>query len=149
MVEVPFRSWLFFVNDCHYYYSCYTHCALNFYYIDDYYSCNKGCDLFQTNKYCNCMDYNQSLNVYDYYDDDYFYYDDDYYTDDIMGDGSFDYHKCAYGCDYSLKQYVYPNYTVTREATGKNNNRIDTDNNINLDELLKIVATIINVLQFQ
>ena len=136
MVRVPLKKWLFFYNDCHYYFSCYTHCALNFYYIDEYVSCMKGCELFYEKKNCNCLEYNQSNSVFEY-DDAYYYYDDDYYTDDIMGDGELDVRKCDFGCDYSMRQYVYPNYTVIKDNNGLLENRIDYQNETELDSLLQ------------
>ena len=121
LVQVPNDDWIFFFNDCNYFFNCDTYCGLNFYYRDDYYSCVEGCNIFEKTNNCNCLDYDEALNFYEYYDDDS--------ADDQSVDGSFNYQMCENGCIYNIKKNVYPNYTVHRESTGLLKNRIDILNN--------------------
>ena len=94
----------------------------------------KGCELFDEKKNCNCLEYNKSINVLN---EEYYYDDENYYTDDIMGDGEFDFHKCDFGCDYSMRKYVYPNYTVIKDSNGLLENIINNQNETELDSLIQ------------
>jgi hypothetical protein len=134
LISVPQNEWVFFVNDCHMYYSCSTHCGVNFYYNNDFFSCLQGCVMFEENRRCNCLEYDGPQNFIDYYDDYY----DDYYVDDQLGTGYFNYHICENGCHYAMRKYVYPEYSVLDNQCGYPDSRMYYQNNITLDNLLDI-----------
>ena len=127
-VPVPEDEWVFFVNDCHMYYSCTTHCGVNLYYNNDYFSCLEGCDMFKETRRCNCQEYDRPQNVNEYYND--------YYDDDQIGTGDFNYHMCEHGCHYAMQKYVYPDYSVLDNQCGLLNSRMYHEHNTTLDNLL-------------
>ena len=135
LAQVPGDNWLFFYNDCEYYFDCYSYCNLNFYYDDDYFSCCEGCFIFEDINYCDCEGYSGPMNFYDYFD---YYYDDDYeFDDDQIGDGSFNLAMCNAGCAYSIRQSVYPNYTVFEDTMGLLKNSIYNSEEVTLDYLVE------------
>ena len=69
----------------------------------------EGCDIFENTNNCNCIDYNGTMNFYEYYDDDW---DDDYWNDDQSGDGDFNYQMCENGCIYNIEKNVYLLYST-------------------------------------
>ena len=53
-INVPYKSILLFLNDCHYDFSCDFYCDLNFLDDYDYFSCSDGCYIFDETQNCNC-----------------------------------------------------------------------------------------------
>ena len=130
LLSVPEEYFSFFYNDCNYYFGCNTYCNINFYYDNDYYSCMEGCDLFDKNNRCNCLDYNGTMNFYDYYNDDYF-------DNDQIGYEIFNYDMCEHGCDFQMSRYVYPNYTIIEDSIGLMKGRIMSEQNMTVDSLVE------------
>ena len=104
------RSNLVFINDCTYYYSCYTFCD---YHVNPYFfrtSCKHGCTVFKDTQRCDC-NYNDAANY-------------------LYGD-SFNKTECEIGCNYEMNRYFYPDYEVFDKSMGISEDRMRSYDNIN------------------
>jgi hypothetical protein len=119
-INIPYKSIILFLNDCHYDYSCDFYCDLNF--LDDhhYYSCSDGCYIFDETQNCNC--YHQLD-----FDDDFDY---DYERDE---------HYCMLGCEYNIQKYIFPNYTLISNNEGLSNNLLSKGDVCDVDCIDKLL----------
>ena len=104
------RSNLVFINDCTYYYSCYTFCD---YHVNPYFfrtSCKHGCTVFKDTQRCDC-NYNDAANY-------------------LYGD-SFNKTECEIGCNYEMNRHFYPDYEVFDKSMGISEDRMRSYDNIN------------------
>ena len=90
-VLVPGRWRVYFINDCSYFYMCSTYCSWMKVLVNDYRSCNDGCNLFMNTQNCDCT--NESPH-------------------------SENPESCFDGCYYAMRRYVYPDYSVYPNAEG-------------------------------
>ena len=105
------RNNLVFINDCTYYYSCYTFCDFH---VNPYYfrtSCKHGCTIFKDTRKCDCS-YNSNAN--------YLY------------DNNFNKTECEIGCNYEMNRYFYPEYEVFDKSSGISEDRMRSYDNINI-----------------
>ena len=105
------RNNLIFINDCTYYYSCYTFCD---YHVNPYFyrtSCKHGCTVFKDTRRCDCS-YNNNANY-------------------LYGD-SFNKTECEIGCNYEMNSYFYPEYEVFDKSSGISEDRMRSYDNINI-----------------
>ena len=146
LVQIPQeRSYFFsydimFLNDCHYIMPCESYCAYNIFYDDDWLSCLEGCKIFDQKQNCNCEYYDGPENFWEDLNDDYWSgnYGYDWSASNQIGDGNFNQEMCEHGCDYHLKQHIYPNYTLIDNSIGNYDNLIDENVNKSLDMLISM-----------
>ena len=106
-----YRTNLIFINDCTYYYSCYTFCD---YHVNPYFyrtSCKHGCTVFKDTHRCDCS-YNSNANY-------------------LYGD-SFNKTECEIGCNYEMNRYFYPDYEVFDNSLGISEDRMRSYDNVNI-----------------
>ena len=89
---------IFFFNDCHYNYDCYTHCFFNKLNFDQEDSCMVGCDLFDFHRNCHCLNY-------------------DFYEVPFFGN-HFRLDDCHEGCYYEVNHRYYPDYILLPNEIG-------------------------------
>ena len=91
LIEVPTTYTMLFINDCEYYFNCYTYCYYGIYEFEDIDSCDVGCNYYRDYRNCNnCSDTH-----------------------------------CYDGCEYRLKQSVFPKYSVLSDSRGFDPNLIE------------------------
>ena len=99
------RNNLIFINDCTYYYSCYTFCDFH---VNPYYyrtSCKHGCTIFKDTGYCDC-NYDHNANY-------------------LYGE-NFNKTECEIGCNYEMNRHFYPEYEVFDKSMGYEGDKISS-----------------------
>jgi hypothetical protein len=109
---------IYFINDCHNYFACDMYCDLNLNSPTDYYSCIKGCNIFDDDNKCSCNEVNVEEFI-DNYDSEYSDYD---YSYENLDDENkiFNKNYCELGCNFGINSLIYPNYTLINGYRGGN-----------------------------